>query len=430
MSLDAVTSWLTRHIGLEPETVGLRNVHRAILRRMAESGLREEDAETYSADLLASPEEQQRLIEEIVVPETWFFRDWEPFVYLERHVTREWLPAHPDGGLRVLCCPCATGEEPFSVAMTLLDAGMPTDRFDIEGVDISHKSIDRCREGVYRPSSFRGEHLAFRDRYFDPVDGRYRLKPEVREAVRFSQGNMLSVRFSTDRGPYDVVFCRNLLIYFDAAARRRAVDVIDRLLKDDGVLFAGHVETTFVLGSRFAPVPHPRSFAYRKAASRREAPTRSGRDRVVRKPTARTPPPRRWAPGRAPLRDTATSAAPPRPEPAASRTAPRPIEEAKRLADAGRLEEAVSLCREIVSGQGPTAEVYCLMGLLREAGGDMPHAEECFNKALYLDPDHHESLVHLMLLLQTRGAAAQAQVIRQRAERARAREAAEAQATS
>ena len=99
------------------------------------------------------------------------------------------------------------------------------------------------------------------------------------------------------------------------------------------------------------------------------------------------------------------------------------------MADAGRLDEATARCREVIDSQGPTAEAYCLMGLVHEAGDDLSKAEECYNKALYLDPNHYESLVHLMLLLQTRGATGQAEVIKRRAERARALDGAQAQAT-
>ena len=93
---------------------------------------------------------------------------------------------------------------------------------------------------------------------------------------------------------------------------------------------------------------------------------------------------------------------------------------AGRLADSGRLEEAVALCDEIMREKGACAAGCCLMGLIHEASGDDVRAEDCFSRALYLDQDHYESLVHLALLLEQRGDAGRASLFRKRAERVHA----------
>ena len=97
----------------------------------------------YWERLRASEDELQELIEAVVVPETWFFRDQEAFTALARIISKEWLPNHPTAALRLLSGPCCTGEEPYSMVMALLDAGLSRDRLKIDAVDISVRALAR-----------------------------------------------------------------------------------------------------------------------------------------------------------------------------------------------------------------------------------------------------------------------------------------------
>ena len=123
---------------------------------------------------------QRQLIETVIVPETWFFRDREAYVALVKVVLEEWLPAHGDGPLRLLSAPCSTGEEPYSMAMALFDAGLPANRFHIDALDISARSLARARRAFYGRNSFRGTNLSFRGRYFQAAAGGHHLAEAIR----------------------------------------------------------------------------------------------------------------------------------------------------------------------------------------------------------------------------------------------------------
>lgn len=204
MSLLRFEAFLKEVMGLDTASVGSATIERAVKERAAASRLK--DLEAYWQCLNASPSERQALIEAVVVPETWFFRDPGAFRALASlAATRRLSP------LRVLSMPCSTGEEPYSIAMALLDASVDPARLTIDAVDISARALDAARQGVYRKNSFRSSDQAFRDRFFDGDQ----LDEHVRAQVCFHQGNLFALDGVLPAAAYDAIFCRNLLIYLD-----------------------------------------------------------------------------------------------------------------------------------------------------------------------------------------------------------------------
>jgi chemotaxis protein methyltransferase WspC len=398
---------LKRTMGLDAASIGVSAVERAVQQRAAACGLG--DAGAYLEKARASTDELQELIEAVIVPETWFFRDREAFAALARMAGEEWLPAHPDGVLRVLSLPCSTGEEPYSVAMALLDAGFPTERFRVDALDISARSLAHARRGVYGRNSFRGGELDFRDRHFSAAGPGWQLADAVRRQVQFHQGNILDAYLLPGAAPYDVVFCRNLLIYFDRPTQDRAIGALARLLAPNGWLFVGPSETGLLLSHAFVSAKVPLAFAFRHAATAPREPAVNGHA-----PPRRPPPPPRVAP---PARALPFSSVPPRAtvRPAAKPTAD--LDHAMLLADQGRLVEATKACEAHVGVHGPSAKAFYVLGLVRDATGNHAEAAEFYRKALYLEPQHPEALVHLAMLLESQGDKAGAKVLNDRARR-------------
>ncbi len=149
----------------------------------------------------------------MIVPETWFFRYPESFATLAKLATKRLAELNNMRALRILSLPCSTGEEPYSIAMALLDAGLKPHQFKVDGMDVSPLSVDKARRALYGKNSFRGQDIAFRDRHFIPENDGYRLSARVLEQVRLQVGNLLDPTLLANEPPYDFVFCRNLLIY-------------------------------------------------------------------------------------------------------------------------------------------------------------------------------------------------------------------------
>ena len=149
----SVAELLAGRIGLDPASLAPGAVARAVRTRASACGCPAE--EDYAARLARDPREWDELVEEVVVPETWFFRDTGAFEALSRFVAAGGSPARPPGPLQVLSMPCATGEEAWSVAMVLAARGYGPGTALVEGVDVSRRSLAAAERGVYGSSSFR-----------------------------------------------------------------------------------------------------------------------------------------------------------------------------------------------------------------------------------------------------------------------------------
>ncbi len=389
------------------------------------------DLSVYASRVVQSEEELHELIEEVVVPESWFFRDDRPFCWLSDYVRERWVGDPARRPLRILSLACAGGEEPYSIAMTMRDVGLPARRFQLDAMDVSARRLAVARRGVYSANAFRGSDLGSRAQYFRAHAEGYEMDPTIRSTVRFFQASALEPNLLEGSSPYDVVFCRNLLIYLDVPARARVLALLDRLLAADGVLFIGHADRLDLAGepSRFAPAGEPGCFVYRKAASK---PTRlsgvgSGSLDPARPPAERSPEaalhPALAQPNQERLKAEASSPNPSAPtHPSSfilhpSKMPPGILEQAEKLANQGRHSEAIAMCERHLRQKGPGSSVYYLMGMICQSAGDRRRAEECFHKTVYLDPKHDEALLALALLAERRGDRGAAAGFRRRASR-------------
>ncbi|MBP0605788.1 MULTISPECIES: CheR family methyltransferase [Burkholderia] len=458
--------WLLRETGIDADSLGNDFLMRALTDRVhalqadgervpsaARPPVTPEALDAYWQQLNASADERRALIELFVVPETWFFRDREAFATLARQAA-ERVAAMPGRVIRVLSAPCSTGEEPYSAAMALLDAGLEPANFAIDAIDLSARAIEQARLGCYGRNAFRGTATEFRTRYFTPTRDGWLLDERVRACVQFSHANL--VEPVADNGiRYDFVFCRNVLIYFDRDAQDRAIRSLDARLADDGMLFVGPAETGVAMrhGMRSARVPlafafhrEPAGAAADAGAARPVAPLsaaapdrRAERFTVaplaaprpvvavappgwlgdVRQPFAAAPALQAAAvDARASLAAATAMAAAPAYDGIAPTIDDAPtLEDAQALANAGAFDEAERVLAQFSARVGPHADAFYLNGLIADARGRAAEASDFYRKALYLRPTHHEALTHLATLLDVGGDRAGAQWLLERARR-------------
>jgi len=256
-----IADWLSGYSGISTSIIGVHSLNRAVQQRLQATGL--DDESLYHEHLLSSPEEQQELVELLVVPETWFFRDRQPYVYLQQHLGALLQGGLPSQPLRLLSAPCSTGEEPYSMAMTLLEMGLPQQAFSIDAIDISRQSIRRARQAVYGKHSFRGVSEVEQRRHFQATPQGLAVHPAICQSVHFRRANLM-VALAELATAYDVIFCRNLLIYLEEAASQHLLTCFAGLIKPGGLLIVGSAETGKVPSDLFEAIREPFVFGYRR----------------------------------------------------------------------------------------------------------------------------------------------------------------------
>jgi chemotaxis protein methyltransferase CheR len=191
-----------------------------------------------------SGEALAELVDAMATNHTSFFREAQHFAYLESSIVPPLRDRRVPVPLKVWSMPCSSGEEPYSLAMALLDASVPAG-FTILASDVSTKALTRARAGVYRKQAVAGLPTAVLRRHFERglarEDGLVRVNAAVRRYVAFKRLNLIDLPDLGQR--FDVIFCRNLLIYFDQAAQQRAIQALERHLAPGGHLFISHSES-------------------------------------------------------------------------------------------------------------------------------------------------------------------------------------------
>ena len=438
---------LQQRVGMDTESFGTAAITQAVRNRVSAS--KAGSPQHYLRRLVLDPAEFQELVEDLVVPETWFFRDVLAFRAVARFLDARHGSNRPL--VRVLSVGCSTGEEVYSLAIALREAGVAPPRFLILGTDLSRRSLELAKEGTFAPRSFRepGEQAgALRERWFERDGDSWRVREELRAGVQWRCANLAEPEFLTGEPPFHVVFCRNVLIYFHAEARQMAVRHLHRLLSRDGVLCATPAEARIFNAAGFASLGSECPLAFRRRdATAAESPAPAIADSPTTLagqvcklscagPKAGAPDVRSFdgpgdpsykpssavgqvhglsrqdaVPPQGARRDAGPSAA------GEDSSGPAILRAARQAADSGHLEEADALCSRMLERDFASAEAHCLRGVIHQAQGRLNEARRSFEKALYLDPRHYEALVHMMLLAEQTGDCVGAANYRRRADR-------------
>jgi len=400
--LDVAKSLLA-NAGLDPAMVSETQLSAALRRRIQRT--LKGDSKAYAASLTTSLDEKQAFLEELLVRESWFFRDARPFSMVQAHGEKSGAP------LRILSAPCANGEEPYSIAITLLEAGLPADAFTIDAIDLSLTGLALAKTGRYRTRSLREVNPVILKKYFLACgDDTYQVNDAVKLCVTYRHANILDVVTVDRLHSYDIIFSRNVLIYMSKPAREQVIEGFSRLLTSDGLLFVGHAESGLLFDREFISAGDLGCFAFTKKPAMLENDHRAksrSRSATVRPTVAsRTIAARAQSPAkgvRAPRAKAKTSLqTPPSSAAATQLRAAAALAVAKQLADQGRYEEAKPQVSAVLDYAPDSAEAEHLMGLICAASGQLVDASRHFERSLYLQPNHRASVEHLSLVMDAR----------------------------
>lgn len=229
--------------------------NRSILDSRIKELLRKKNIETpaeYLALVLKNPEEMKLMLDSVTTNLTRFFRNQPHFDAFSKYVIPAIVEQKKSTGgdrtVRVWSAGCSTGEEPYTIAMVLKETLPPGFNFKVTASDISLKSLMVGQQGFYADSKVDGIPPAYLDKYFTKVDGGYQVKKEIQDTIHFDYHNLMN-----DSGTrnLDVVFCRNVLIYFDEAAQLSVINRFWDSMAAQSYLFIGHSESLFGMKTQF-----------------------------------------------------------------------------------------------------------------------------------------------------------------------------------
>lgn len=241
-------------------------IERRIGDRMAQNGIA--DAQAYLGLLTSRIGEREALINAFTINETYFYREEHQLSALSRQILPEIIRTKRPGDLvRIWSMPCSTGDEAYSIAIWLLENWPLVDAYNIEivGSDIDTKALDQAREGQYSERALARLPASLVNSYFEPERAhRRRIINDLRESVRFVAANIVDRASLANLGRFDVILCRNLLIYFDDESRRMAADNIYDSLNEGGFVCLGHSESMARITDSFTLVRLDDAIVYRR----------------------------------------------------------------------------------------------------------------------------------------------------------------------
>lgn len=348
----------------------------------------------------AGPSEMDRLVGELTIGETYFFRQKEHFDLLRNTILPDLIRQNQASRrLRIWSAGCATGAEPYSISLLLkLDFRAPLAGWDvsIHATDINVEFLSQAEQGRFAEWALRGVGDDFKMRCFTREGKQWRLRPEFQQGVVFEYDNLAGSALCPGGPPFDLILCRNVLIYFSSLQAASVVERFHRCLSQGGWLLVGYAEPNMDIFRAFETISTPAATAYRKPAKEKFEPA----------PLAWEALPDQRESQAAYPRCTMTLPELPAPKVEATAAPVKPaatVEEVRLLADSGHWDAATTLCQELLQSNPLDPAIHFVAALIEEHFGDHAAARLEFHRAIYLDRQFALAHYHLGTSLERDG---------------------------
>jgi chemotaxis protein methyltransferase CheR len=373
---------LHRQSGIYLEESKLDSLRISLVTRATRLGYK--NLTEYFAALSRDDHEFNELLNLVTINETSFFRFPAQFEALKGRVLPEIMAAKTGGnkGVRIWSAGCSTGEEPYSISMALIDAGIEVSGYkpQVLGTDVSTKALARAKAGVYGKRAMMSVAPDVASRFFDSTaSGDYRVNDRVRQHVDFGYQNLIKEPYPLSlMGNWDIIFCRNVTIYFRLESTRRVVANFYDSLNEGGYLFIGHSETLTSISDSFEAVEIGGVFLYRKPVSRRsfvfgQSTPRAARPKTVRTKTESQP-------------SRAAKAPDPEPPTASEESNGSALERARLDLKEGRPDAVLRTVEQVLGVDPNNAEAHLLSAYVHADAGDYDEAMAASDRALAINP--------------------------------------------
>lgn len=388
---------IAQRLGLHFPPEREQDLQRGIARAALEADMPVQDFVDRMLADQATRSELDILVSHLTVGETYFFRDPELMDALSQRILPEIIARKSDTRrLRLWSAGCCTGEEPYTLAMLLSDAIPEIERWQISilATDINPRFLHKAQAGVFGEWSFRATSESARLRYFRKLaDGRYAIDERLRAMVSFAPLNLIEPVYPsvvTGTNALDLIFCRNVLMYFESAQARAVASRLTAALAEDGWLAVAACETSQSLFAELESVGFRSANAYRKTQRREVRAQTSPRMRAASVAPARPlpaapPKPRASLPPRQAAGEQASREYVARGHSPVDLTPPLGLR-AKALADQGHLDAAAALCDRWIASDALDVAAHYLKALVSMETGNLDEAETSLQRCAYLAP--------------------------------------------
>lgn len=359
-----------------------------------------------SADTQEGSAERRELLASLIPGETFFFRDHGQFELLRQALLPELIERRESvRRLRLWSAGCATGEEAYSLAITVDQLLPERDGWEILilGTDINRELLEKAEAGFFPEWSFRGTDPKLRERYFrqGPGSGEWQIDERIRRMVSFREADLINDLFprpNSELNQMDLILCRNVFIYLTQEAISAVLAKMSATLAADGYLITGHNELFAQAPGTLAARVFPQSVVYRRRAAQ-DAPSPPALPAVAHPKN----------PGVHGKKDPHAH------HPVHARPIPErcSIDQAWSAADAGKHREAEKICRALIEADPVSVEPYFLLAQIAVEAGARAEALSLLKKVLYLAPDHVAAYLEIASLYQSEGQAEAARKMRQ-----------------
>ncbi len=261
---DAIYNYSGIYISTDYQGIFMRRLERRVLALAKESFQEYYYYLKYNQD---NQEEYRKLMDAITIKETYFFREIDQMKTLVNEVIPVIRREKPNETIKIWSAGCATGEEPYTMAMLCIEKGyhVGPSRVEIFANDISQEAIQKAKLGIYKQTSFRSTEPTYLHRFFTPLeDGSYKIQDDVKEPLNFFCINLLERNRLTFLPIFDIIFCRNLIIYFDDESKRKVIESFYQKLYPKRYLFLGHSESLINFTHLFKLQHYQHSLAYQR----------------------------------------------------------------------------------------------------------------------------------------------------------------------
>lgn len=330
-------------------------------------------------------EEWKIIVDSLNISETYFLRDSGQFEILEQNI----LPAiikekQASRKIRIWSAGCSTGEEPYSLAITLAEIPELMMGWDISilATDINGDSIRQAIQGDYLEWSFRNVSNDKKDKYFTKKKNGYHINDSIKNKVQFIENNLFHSNYYNE---FDLILCRNVFIYFDDHSKKMILEKFEKALLNHGYLLIGHSEAAHLISNAFKIIPMQKSMVYQKK-DHSPIPTLNFSSKQGLSATIPTKPATTYTKIEKTFIDT---------KPILSIDHKETLYKARELADLGKVIEAEKLVQELLNINPSNYEALFLQGQIIEAAGNWNQAIDIYKKVIYLEPNFLESYLTL-----------------------------------